>query len=169
MFRVPYRPARYLSLFALASGAVIAPVGAAGADAPTASLDCTITVTWSINPPLTSQTPHVTLTTNGPNGVADCTGTVNGQAVTDTGTAEDLTQLHVTQCVNTVGTGVFVLNLPTADGTQTVSGTYDVLTVNRASVFTGDLTGTDNAISQNGDCFNTPISSAVVQLIGHIT
>jgi hypothetical protein len=169
MIRLPRRPARYLSLLALAVGALVVPAAPASAAGPGANLDCAITVTWAVTPPLSPQTGYYLLSTNGLTGSANCTGTVNGQAVTGTGRFLDDTLLHITACLNTSGTGVFVLKIPTVGGTQTVAGLYSVVTVDGVSAFTGDLTGADKVISTNGDCFTTPISSAVVELIGQIT
>jgi len=169
MIRLPRRPARYVSLLALATGVLLAPAAPASADDPVADLDCTITVTVSVDPPLTPQTRHVVTISNGLTGTANCTGTINGQAVTGPGSFGVDSTLDVTACVNATGTSSFVLRIPTAGGTQTVAGRYAFVSVGGVATTTGDFTGTISIVSTDGDCFTTPITSATAVLTGHIT
>ena len=168
MIRLPRRPVRYLSLLALATGTLLVPAAPASADDPVADLDCTITVTVAVNPPLTLETEHVATTSNGLTGTADCTGTVNGQAVTGTGSFGVYSTLDVTACINSTAASTFVLRIPTTGGTQTVTGHYTAVTIGGVTTATGDFTG-PIAIVPNGDCFTTPITSATALFTGHVS
>ena len=86
MFRPLHLRVRHL-LFAvpLAAALLVAPATAASAAGPSADLTCTITFTSDINPPITPEGGPHSATTHGLTGTADCTGTVDGETVTGTG------------------------------------------------------------------------------------
>ncbi len=169
MLRLPRRPVRYLSLLVLATGVLLVPAAPASADDPVADLDCTITVTVAVDPPLTPETQQAVTISNGLTGTADCTGTVNGQAVTGTGSFGVASSLDVAACVNATGDSTFVLMVPTTGGTQTVAGRYAFVTVGGVTTATGDFTGTITIVAADGDCFTTPITSATALFTGHVS
>jgi hypothetical protein len=166
MIRPPYRRVRVQLLVAAALGgaALLAPTGPASADEPVADLDCTINVSIDVYPGVTPEPRHVALTTHGLTGTADCTGTIDGQAVTGPGSFAEMNQL-VANCVHSTGQGEFVLRIPTTGGTKTVAGQFDVDTL----ALTGDLTGTVDVTSLEGDCITTPTTNATAVLTVHVT
>jgi hypothetical protein len=170
MIRLPGRRVRYTLLLAGSAAAFLlaAPALPASADAPVADLDCTITVTVAVSPPLTLETEHVATTSNGLTGTADCTGTVDGQAVTGPGRFGVYSTLDVVACVNATSENTFVLRIPTTGGIRTVTGHYTAVSVAGVTTATGDFTGSI-AIVPNGNCVIAPITSATSVLTGHIT
>jgi hypothetical protein len=163
-------PVRYVSLLALAAAVLLAPAAPANAADPVVDLDCTITVTTAVNPGLTPEPQHIALTSQGLTGTATCTGTIDGQAVTGTGSFAVDSQLDVTGCVNATGAGSFVLQIPTAGGTQTVAGRFtSISTAASGTVVAGDLTGTATVVAADGDCVNTPITSATSVFVVHVS
>jgi hypothetical protein len=166
MVRPPSRRVR-VQLFvaaALGGAALLAPAGPASADEPVADLDCTITVSVEVNPGVTAEPRHVALTTRGLTGTAECTGTIDGQAVTGPGSFAEMNQL-VADCVHATGHGEFVLRIPTTGGTKTVAGQFDIDT----PALTGDLTGAVAVTSLEGDCITTPITHATAVPTVHVT
>lgn len=94
--------------------------------APVVSLDCNITATSDVHPgEIFGVLQQLAGTTHGLTGTADCTGTVDGQAVTGPGqfgaNSQEVGDCGATQ---TIGQNEFVLQIPTTDGTKTVSGRY---------------------------------------------
>jgi hypothetical protein len=169
MIRLPRRIVRYASLLALTAAALLVPAAPASADDPVADLTCTITVTTDVNPGLTSAGGTQAVTSHGLTGTADCTGTVNGEPVTGTGTFAVDTVVHATSCTESTGEGTFVLKIPTASGTQTVVGRFSSVTTGGNTISTGDLTGTFDVVATDGDCVNTPITHTTTVINAHIT
>jgi hypothetical protein len=170
MIRLPGRRVRHALLVAASAAALLlaAPAAPASAAPPSADLNCEILITSDIHPGTTTELRHITATTNGFTGVADCTGTVNGEAVTGTGTAL-VNTIAVSSCTQTTATSYFVLKLPTASGIQTIPGTFT--TTAFPVVLSGDLNGTVEFYSspREGDCFNTPLTKTTAELVGHIS
>jgi hypothetical protein len=169
MIRLPGRRVRYALLVAGSAAALLltGPAAPASADPPSANLDCEILITVDIHPGTTTELHQITATTNGFTGVADCTGTVNGESVTGTGSYSSVTA-GVSSCTETSTTSYFVLKVPTASGIQTISGTFT--TTAFPVVLSGDLNGTVEFYSspREGDCFNTPLTQTTAELIGSI-
>jgi len=154
MIRMPRGPVRYVSLLALVAATLLAPAAPANAN-PVANLSCTITVTTDINPAVTPQLQTRAATSHGSTGTADCTGTVDGQAVTGPGTLA-LSAQSFGNCTSADGSASFILKVPTANGIRTIAGGYDFQ--GNPLTLTGDLTGTTRITGANGDCVNTPIT-----------
>lgn len=168
MIRVPGRRVRYALLVAGTAAAFLlaAPATPASAAPPVADLNCAITLESDIHPGTTPQLHHQTSISQGLTGNAICTGTVNAEPVTGTGTF--LSNGHViSTCTHTTGTYNFVLKIPTASGTQTLPGRYTLTFP--PIVFSGDLVGTAVITSRVGDCVTTPLTHATAVLTGHIT
>jgi hypothetical protein len=148
-------------LLALPAAPAAAGPAAAPRTAPSADLDCTITVTTELHPGVTLELQHVAVTSNGLTGTADCTGTVDGQPVTGPGTFGNTLE-GVTTCTEGSLTGTFVLQIPTAAGEQTITGQFaETVVAPFAATFTGDLTGTVvSAVVLEGDCVTTPLTRA---------
>jgi hypothetical protein len=129
----------------------------AASNAPIASadLDCTITVTTDVHPGVTPQLQHVAVTSHGLTGTADCTGTIDGNAVTGPGTFAVNIQ-EVADCTQLSGQGEFVLRVPTSSGTQTVAGAFEVTGSSAGTVLTGDLTGTAHVIAPSWKATASP-------------
>jgi hypothetical protein len=144
-----------------------APSNAAG---PSANLDCTITFTSDINPPITPAGGPHSSTSHGLTGTASCTGTVDGQQVTGTGTLA-LNSHGTGDCVSGSGDGNFVLKIATTGGTKTVTGLFhfDYGPGITGSRFTGDLSGTGTTIAADGDCVSTPLRRGTVRFEGHVS
>jgi hypothetical protein len=169
MIHLPRRAVRYALLLALPVAALLVPAAPASAAAPVVDLDCTITVTTDIHPALTLRLGNHAFTTQGLTGTADCTGTIDGQPVTGPGSFA-ITDLAVTaNCATATGAGTFVLQIPTAGGTQTVAGRTTISSAGGITVHTGDLTGTSVVVSAVGDCVTTPLTSATAVLTVHVT
>jgi hypothetical protein len=168
MIRLPRRPARHLALLALATGVLLVPAAPASAAAPVVDLNCTITVTTDIHPPLTPRLQNHAFVSHGLTGTATCTGTINGQPVTGPGSFAISDQV-VSDCTQAHGAGTFVLKIPTAGGTKTVAGRTTIVVTAGITVHSGDLTGTATVIAANGDCVTTPITSATARLTVHVT
>jgi len=171
MFRPLHLRVRHL-LFAvpLAAALLVAPATAASAAGPSADLTCTITFTSDINPPITPEGGPHSATTHGLTGTADCTGTVDGETVTGTGSFAFYSE-GTGDCVAGSGSGTFVLQVPTTGGTKTVTGRADFaygpgIT---ASQFTGDMTGTGTTIAAQGDCVTTPLTQGTTRFEGTVT
>src|SRR5262249_17386581 len=121
-----------------------------------------------INPPLTPRLQLHAFVSQGLTGTADCTGTIDGNAVTGPGSfgvsdqvASDCTQAH--------GAGTFVLMIPTTGGTKTVAGRTTIVAAPGAPVHSGDLTGPAVVTAADGDCVTTPITPATARLTVHVT
>ena len=168
MIRLPRRPARHLALLALATGVLLAPAAPASAAAPVVDLNCTITVTTDINPPLTPRLQNHAFVSHGLTGTANCTGTVDGNTVTGPGSFAISDQV-VSDCTQAHGAGTFVLKIPTTSGTKTVTGRFTVVAVAGTTVSSGDIAGTATVISADGDCVTTPITSATAVITAHVT
>lgn len=169
IYSSPLRRWRTL-LVAVAAALLALSASPASADDPHANLDCTIVTTQDIHPPITPEFGPVTSTTHGETGTADCTGTVDGAQVTDTGTFGAY-NTGFGNCSGVSGSGTFVLRIPTTDGTKTVTGRFDFDSgpLPGGVVLTGDMTGTVTAISVEGDCVNTPITRSTTRLDVHIS
>jgi hypothetical protein len=169
MIRLPGRRIGYALLVVGSAAALVlaAPAAPASADPPSVNLDCEILITVDIHPGTTTELREITATTNGFTGVADCTGTVNGEPVTGDGSFNSITT-GVSSCTETSTTSYFVLRIPTASGVQTIPGSYT--TTAFPVVLSGDLNGTVEFYSspREGDCFNTPLTQTTAELIGHI-
>ena len=114
-------------------------------------------------------------TSHGLTGTATCTGTVHGRQVTGPGRfgviSHEDGNCGATQ---TTGRNEFILRIPTAAGTRTVTGVYADTSVNTGSGFrielTGDITGTIQVISFVGDCTTAnPLTSITFVITGHVT
>ncbi len=158
--------AALLALPATATAAVARPLPAAGST----SLTCTLTITVAVHPGLTTQLRHVNVSSHGLTGIADCTGTASGQAVTGPGVWGEAGH-GVVNCAGGSGRANFVLRLPTASGTRTVSGKYmfSFSGLGAPIVITGDLTGTATVVGASGDCFTTPLTRATLMFAVHST
>ncbi len=172
MIRPPHPPTRRALLVASTAALLALPatVARADTDAPvsTADLDCTITVTTDVDPGVTPQLRHVAVTSHGLTGIADCTGTINGNSVTGPGTFA-VTIQETANCTQLSGQGEFVLRVPTTDGTATVAGTFDVTGTSAGAVLTGDLTGIAHVTAVlEGDCLTTPLTRVTTQIVTHI-
>ncbi len=171
MFRPLRLHLRHL-LFAVPLGAalLVLYVAPASAEGPSANLDCAITFTSDINPPITPAGGPHSSTTEGLTGAAGCTGTVDGQTVSGTGSF-GLYSEGTGDCVSGSGSGTFVLRIPTTGGPETVTGRFDFAYGPGivASAFTGDLTGTGTTIAAVGDCVTTPLSQGTDQFAGHVS
>jgi hypothetical protein len=168
MIRLSRRGCHYALLLALAAGLLFVPAAPASA-AVAADLDCTITVTTDINPPLTLRPRHSAFITHGPTGTAECTGTVDGQTVTGAGSFAIADVAFVVDCAEAAGSGTFVLRIPTTGGVVTVAGRTDFTSAGGITVHTGDLTGTSMVVAAVGDCVTTPLTSATAVLTVHVT
>jgi hypothetical protein len=143
-----------------------APASAAG---PSANLACTITFTSDINPPITPAGGHHSSTTKGLTGTANCTGTVDGQTVTGTGSFR-LNSEGTGDCVSGSGKGTFALRVPTTGGTKTVTGRFAYFYgPGLTGGFTGDLTGSAAPVATVGDCVTTPLSHSTSQFVGTVS
>ena len=173
MFRPLHLRVRHL-LFAvpLAAALLVAPATAASAAGPSADLTCTITFTSDINPPITPEGGPHSATTHGLTGTADCTGTVDGETVTGTGSFAFYSE-GTGDCVAGSGSGTFVLQVPTTGGTKTVSGIYaDHIKTTGGTVIelTGDITGGSGALSMVGSCTEAdPLTQVTFFIDGHVT
>jgi hypothetical protein len=172
MICLPRLPLRRTLLVAAAATLVTlsATPAHAASNAPIASadLDCTITVTTDVHPGVTPQLQHVAVTSHGLTGTADCTGTIDGNAVTGPG-AFAVNIQEVADCTQLSGQGEFVLQVPTSSGTQTVAGTFEVTGSSAGAVLTGDLTGTAHVIAVlEGDCVTTPLTRVTTQVNTHV-
>jgi hypothetical protein len=165
MIRLPRRAVWYALPVALPVAALLVCAAPASADAPVADLDCTITVTSEFHPGLTPRLQHIAVIASG---TADCTGTIDGEPVTGPG-AFRINDVILARCGEITGSGTFVLKIPTASGTQTVTGRTTIALVGGEVVHSGDLTGTATTTSVVGDCVNTPITSATSVLSVHVT
>jgi hypothetical protein len=155
----------------LATALLVLPATPASADDPHANLDCTGTSTLDLNPPITPEFGPFSSTTHGLTATVTCTGTIDGQTVTGTGTVALLTR-GFADCAAGSGSGTFVLRIPTTGGTKTVTGRFDFTFSNAAggtATITGDLTGTSTIISAVGDCVNTPLSQITTRLDVHVS
>lgn len=172
MFRPLRLRARHV-LFAvpIAAALLVLPAAPASAAGPGASLDCTITVTVDVTPPLTLEFRHHGSTSHGLTGTANCTGTVDGQQVTGPGSF--LFNSHgAGNCASGSGAGNFVLRIPATGAAKTVPGLYHFSFGSvppGITVLTGDLAGTLTPISADGDCVNTPLSHGTNRLDVHIS
>jgi len=106
MFRPLRLHLRHL-LFAVPLGAalLVLCVAPASAEGRSANLDCTITFTSDINPPITPAGGPHSSTTEGLTGTAGCAGTVDGQAVSGTGSF-GLYSEGTGDCVSGSGSGI---------------------------------------------------------------
>jgi len=155
----------------LATALLVLPAIPASADTPQANLDCTFTTTQNITPPISPEFGPFAESTHGLTGTATCTGTVDGQTVTGTGTVA-LSAAGSADCTTGSGSGTFILQIPTTGGTKTVTGRFDFTFSNvpgGPATVTGDLTGTSTIISAVGDCVNTPISQITTRLDVHVS
>jgi hypothetical protein len=168
MIALPCRPIRYTLLLALSAAALFVPAAPASAAAPVVDLNCTITVTTDIHPPLTPQLRHHAFISHGLTGTATCTGTIDGQPVTGPGSFA-INDQAVADCTQAAGAGTFVLKIPTTGGTKTVAGRTIFVATTAGTVHTGDLTGTATVIAADGDCVTTPITRATAVLTVHVT
>jgi len=170
MFR-PLRPRllHLLSAVPLAAALLVLPAAPASANGPSADLTCTITFTSDINPPITPEDGPHSATTHGLTGTADCTGTVDGETVTGTGTFA-LYSEGTGSCESGSGSATFVLQVPTTGGIATVTGRTDFAFGPgiSGSSFTGDLTGTGETIATEGDCVNTPLTQGTTRFEGTV-
>jgi len=170
MIRLPRRALRYALPVVLPVCAVLVSAGPPSAAAPVAGLDCAITVTSDFHPGLSPRLQHIAVVPHGLTSTADCTGTIDGAPVTGPG-AFLINDVLLASCTEATGLGTFVLKIPTAGGTQTVTGqtTFAAPSGGGGVVHSGDLTGTATVISVVGDCVNTPITSATSVLSVHVT
>ncbi|HEV2376337.1 MAG TPA: hypothetical protein VGS19_29725, partial [Streptosporangiaceae bacterium] len=144
MFRPPRLRIPHLLLITvpLAAALLALPATPASADAPHANLDCTFTSTQDISPPITPEFGPFAETTHGLTATATCTGTIDGQTVTGTGTVA-LSAAGFADCATGSASGTFVLRIPTTGGTNTVTGRFDFTFSNvpgAPATLTGDLT-----------------------------
>lgn len=173
MLRLPRLSVRYVPLVVLAAAALLIPAAPASADSPpVVDLNCTTTVTVHNTPGVSPEVTTFSVSSRGFTGTANCTGTINGEPVTGPGSflVNEAVSGTPNPCVSAAGHGTFVLMIPTASGTQTVAGQFD-LTASAATgtVHTGDLTGTSHTIAANGNCVTTPVTESTAVLVDHVT
>jgi hypothetical protein len=163
MFRPPRLSVRHLlsTLFTVlfAVALLVLPAAPASAEVAHANLHCTNTITTDVHPPITPEFRHHFGTSHGLTGTADCTGTVDGYQVTGTGIYADIAD-GTGNCDAGSGKGIYVMRIPTTDGTKTVIARWNYFYDNVLGTagFTGDLSGTSELIAFDGDCVNTPFS-----------
>ena len=173
MTRLPRPSVRYVPLVVLAAVALLVPAGPASADSPpVVDLNCTTTVTTHEHPGVSPDAHTFSVSSHGLTGTSTCTGTINGEPVTGPGAFGVNEAIFGTPnpCVSSTGHGTFILKIPTAGGTRTVTGQFDLLSsAATGTVHTGDLTGTSHVIAANGDCVNTPVTESTAVLVDHVT
>ena len=159
------RPVRRVLVPASVAAMLALPATPASAQAPISKTDlnCTITLTVHLFPGVTPRLRTLALTTRGLTGIADCTGTVGADTVTGPGTFA-LTEAATADCAQSSGRGAFVLRVPAAGRTATVTGTV----VSNGSALTGDITGDGVVTGVEGDCVTTPLTSVTAIDTVHI-
>lgn len=176
MIRFPGRFVRHVLLVTGTAAALLVAVPSAPAHADqVVDLDCSIIATSDVYPgEIFGVLQHLAGTTHGLTGTADCAGTVDGQQVTGQGqfgaTSQEYGDCGATE---TTGRNEFVLRVPTAHGTKTVTGIYaDHVKTTGGTVIelTGDITGTSGAISVVGQCTEAdPLTQVTFGIQGHVT
>jgi hypothetical protein len=177
MIRFPGRFVRHVLLVTGTAAALLGPVPTASAHAhQDVDLDCSIIATSDVYPgEIFGVLQHLVGTTHGLTGTADCTGTVDGQQVTGQGqfgaNSQEYGDCGATE---TTGRNEFILRVPTAHRTKTVTGIYaDHIKTAGGTVtieLTGDITGTSWDISAVGQCTEAdPLTQVTFGIQGHVT
>jgi hypothetical protein len=123
-----FRIHRALLVPAAAAALLVVPAttAMAASNSSSTSLSCTITVAGYITPGVTPQTQTVLVYSLGQSGTADCTGTIDGAAVTSPGRFGLVVEEDANCLTLSNGNGVFALTAPTASGTRTATGTFQI-------------------------------------------
>jgi hypothetical protein len=167
-----FRIRRALLVPAAAGALLVVPAttAMAASNSSSTSLSCTITVAGYITPGVTPQTQTVLVYSLGQSGTADCTGTIDGAAVTSPGRFGLVVEEDANCLTLSNGNGVFALSAPTASGTRTATGTFQINGPADTTTFTGALAGTEvSAVADQGTCFTTPLTEATTVLDLQVT
>jgi len=158
----------------LAVGAV--PAGQAGAAGGT---PCTFEYDACVSPGLSSSPSSGTIKTNGESGTITCNGPVNGKQPTGPGTFGVDARYGVKEGATCQsggdGDGLLTFTIPTSSGPEHVTGHY-TFTFGRlqdglfSARYEGDrMSGTAEALPQDGDCASKPVTKIHAKGKGTLT
>jgi hypothetical protein len=161
------------SVAALAAVALLtaAPARAAG----TTSAVCTSAFTATVSPGFRLTPSTGTVTTNGEVRSLTCSGKIDGQRVTGSGTlGVDYVYAPGSTCLSHTGSGTVRFTLPTTAGTKHMVG---ALTVRRAALVlsaqaqfpAARLSGIGVVVPAAGSCMLTPLRRVLVSVTASIT
>ena len=134
------------------------------------SASCVLRIPAKLSPGFSPTSRSGTYGTEGETGTILCLGTVGGHRVTGPGTFE-FEGTYSGDCFGNVGSGTYVITLPTEVGPKRFTGSY----TERRTGFTGPVEASQPGghfrgrflvLPAKGDCFTTPLTEVVINMAG---